>query len=636
MVERTMSSEESSLYPPHLRVTSDAIDKHLDKAEQSIRTDVEDLDSKEDIFSDTGGEESNEGNESRGDLPRVPKPPFVKLILFLGKILCVCFRRRAEVLPEFPEQDPSTWEYEGPLEPHSTILRSLMCPRDAKTVYDVTKRVMLGAWRAMTIRDDNGKPIIVAVATLISRFGSRATTFMCKILSGGKQIVEIDLTELTVFVCRFSLMSPTALAILLFRAEAQNVEDFVSEASLSMEFVADLLERLRTCTPDTTSALRDLSRLNSHRRDAQKRDMKKLRRLAEKRGGDAIFLADFREFLREAPHVLQPIRFLQRAVWDVFGGVAFWGRIRREFQRRGASSVARDAESRWRHACPRCGKKFKTRKRLRRHQKARKCISEEQSSSSASGGDKASTDGASPRSSKSPRKSPSSSSMVDRRVSAYKTARRMERFKRSQQREITQRREREATNWERQISQRTTNRPQQEAETCVICLEKVELTQHLVLGSCGHLFHGDCIGKWLENCTRVGTKATCALCRCQWTTVDSSPGVAVASSETTAYRVPNDTLVTPTSEESQTVDETSVQNAWQWRHERSTKLDEPIVDTYNTKQQRNEGASPDDDDRWERYADLSGAVYWHAPLTARFRWDDPEGIEEGARDDSEF
>ena len=84
------------------------------------------------------------------------------------------------------------------------------------------------------------------------------------------------------------------------------------------------------------------------------------------------------------------------------------------------------------------------------------------------------------------------------------------------------------------------------------------------------------------------------------------------------------------------MDETSVQNAWQWRHERSTKLDESIVDTDNTKQQRNVGASPDDDDRWERYADLSGAVYWHAPLTARFRWDDPEEIEESARDDSEF
>ena len=66
-----------------------------------------------------------------------------------------------------------------------------------------------------------------------------------------------ELTELTVFVCRFSLMSATALCILLFRAAAGNVRNFVSEACLSMgEPVESLLDILRNCSPDSSPTLR--------------------------------------------------------------------------------------------------------------------------------------------------------------------------------------------------------------------------------------------------------------------------------------------------------------------------------------------------------------------------------------------
>ena len=94
-------------------------------------------------------------------------------------------------------------------------------------------------------------------------------------------------------------MSATALCILLFRAAAGNVKNFVSEACLSMgEPVASLLDILRNCSPDSSPTLR---RSQSMMDRIKMKQMQKLERLAEKRGGDVIYLADFRVFIREVP-----------------------------------------------------------------------------------------------------------------------------------------------------------------------------------------------------------------------------------------------------------------------------------------------------------------------------------------------
>ncbi len=49
-----------------------------------------------------------------------------------------------------------------------------------------------------------------------------------------------------------------------------------------------------------------------------------------------------------------------------------------------------------------------------------------------------------------------------------------------------------------------------------------------------------------------------------------------------------------------------------------------VVDVHRNHRPRekNEDNAENGESSWSRYMDLSGAVYWHEPLTSRFRWDE--------------
>jgi len=604
--------KEGELRPPPLKITEQELDKSLERADVSRKA-----------------ESSNHSNEKTIDLEKelggiaqtkveeVPMPPIVRAAFCLVKCLCfVCMLHKKKSKIEPYQEDPDSWEYDGPLEAHSSTLRALMCPRDASSVFEITKRVMLGKWKAMTIRESD-LPINVGIAKLVSRFGARATSLICQLMTGGEMVVEVDITEFTVFVCRFSLMSATALCILLFRAAAGNVKNFVSEACLSMgQPVESLLDVLRNCSPDSSPTLRRSQNVID-RQNA--RQIQKLERLAEKRGGDVIYLADFRVFIREVPDILMPMRNLQRSVWNVFGGVAFWGRLRRDFQRRGSVTVSKDAESRWRFKCEKCRKRFRSRKKLRRHEKSGTCSSvDEMMNENDEDNERQPGSQKSPSSSRT--KKSKSSTMLERRVSAYKAARRTERIKRNQrrkEREEEEKREREKEEERRRQAERTTKSfPKSEATSCVICLEDVSLQDSLLLGKCGHLFHSACITKWLDNCAKLGKNRTCALCRANWETANESPGLSTSSSS--KYRVPSpkSTLISSKMK----LDDDNVQEAWQWRHQRAVRIDGDDDDD-GVRQEEKEKKK----ESWQRYMDLSGAVYYYEPLTSRFRWDEEEG-----------
>ena len=152
-----------------------------------------------------------------------------------------------------------------------------------------------------------------------------------------------------------------------------------------------------------------------------------------------------------------------------------------------------------------------------------------------------------------------------------------------------------------------------QATSCVICLEDVSLNESLLLGKCGHLFHSKCITKWLDNCVKLGKNRTCALCRANWETANESPGLSVSSSSSFAYRVPSpkSTLVSVKMKLDDEEEGNAIQNAWQWRHRRAVRIDDDEEDN-----------AENGESSWNRYMDLSGAVYWHEPLTSRFRWDE--------------
>lgn len=48
---------------------------------------------------------------------------------------------------------------------------------------------------------------------------------------------------------------------------------------------------------------------------------------------------------------------------------------------------------------------------------------------------------------------------------------------------------------------------------CVICLEKIEITEWLCENSCKHKFHDDCIQRWLTDYSKY---KSCPLCRALW------------------------------------------------------------------------------------------------------------------------
>lgn len=72
-----------------------------------------------------------------------------------------------------------------------------------------------------------------------------------------------------------------------------------------------------------------------------------------------------------------------------------------------------------------------------------------------------------------------------------------------------------------------------------------------------------------------------------------------------------------------------IPHAWQWRHRRAVRIDDD--DDNDEGQSRAENA---DETSWQRYMDLSGAVYWHEPLTSRFRWDEDYAMDENSASSS--
>lgn len=69
----------------------------------------------------------------------------------------------------------------------------------------------------------------------------------------------------------------------------------------------------------------------------------------------------------------------------------------------------------------------------------------------------------------------------------------------------------------RQLPTFTTSDPTE--DKCPICLEHLK-TRRITKTSCAHLFHQDCINKWLGS----NTKSSCALCRALPGEVDAISG----------------------------------------------------------------------------------------------------------------
>eukprot|EP00939_MAST-03C_sp_MAST-3C-sp1_P001831 g1831.t1 len=574
---------------------------------------------------------------------------------------CKLLEKDCEMLsPEWEEDDPVTWVYEGPLEKHADVLRGLLNPRDALTVYHAIRRSLLGRWHSMTLsrnHDSNSDdPIMVSVSALLKHFGERATTVLTQhLMTGGRKISEFELDSFTVFACRFSLMSPTSIAVLLFRAFASNEEDFISETSMTIGAVHMLLDVLKSCDPSAEEYASQISRHKENhikREQEHRRESIQLRQLASKRrAGNIFYLVDFRTYLHENPRILQPLMSIQRRCWNVFVGQAFWARVRRDCERRGSVAVAKEAEKQWRFTCKRCKKKFKTRKHLKRHRKGKRCMKAGEKNNNDDDNDDGNiSDGgvSSPRSPKTPRKK--TKGMIDRQVSAHMQARHIEKESRARRREQNEEREaREIEEEEKLREHAERSYPTEEATSCVICLEDIHLTEALLLGGCGHLFHESCISKWLDNCNTLGTKQTCALCRREWTTKDSSPGLDMAAKHS-MYKVPHPNSagvkMSDIQDDNERDDEvadandlrpqieglgSTLETAWRWRHEITVQatarreggsFPPSSGAAAATAISRKSVVDDHDDDIWKRFVDTSGAVYWHQPKTARFRWDE--------------
>ena len=121
------------LQPPPLRVTEKALERSLESA------DVEPIENKETIKDESIDLDKALRRTTREkEVEEVPIPPIVRASFCLIKCLCfLCMMRKKKAKIEPYEEDPESWEYEGPLEAHSSTLRALMCPRDGTFLHSL-------------------------------------------------------------------------------------------------------------------------------------------------------------------------------------------------------------------------------------------------------------------------------------------------------------------------------------------------------------------------------------------------------------------------------------------------------------------------------------------------------------------
>ena len=116
-----MSKEKRELQPPPLKVTEEALEKSLESADITSE-EKKKMTKEKTIDLDVALRRPNER-----EVEEVPVPPIVRAAFCLIKCLCfICMIRKKKAKIEPYEEDPDSWEYEGPLEAHSSTLRGLM------------------------------------------------------------------------------------------------------------------------------------------------------------------------------------------------------------------------------------------------------------------------------------------------------------------------------------------------------------------------------------------------------------------------------------------------------------------------------------------------------------------------------